>query len=77
MIHGHDRSRFVKRLFNRDEDSYEDTISSLNNAGTWREASLILNALYTANGLDPFDPDVVEFTDAIHRRYLDAEKDSA
>ena len=74
IIQGHTRSKFVKRLFGRDENRYEDTISSLNNAGTWRGAALLLNSLYIENGLDPFDPDVVEFTDAIHRRYLDAEK---
>jgi hypothetical protein len=77
IIQGHDRTRFVKRLFDRDEDTYEDTISSLNNSGSWRDAAFILNSLYIAKGLDPFDPDVVEFTDAIHRRYLDAEKDGA
>lgn len=77
IIQGHTRSKFVKRLFGRDENRYEDTISSLNNAGTWRGAALLLNSLYIENGLDPFDPDVVEFTDAIHRRYLDAEKNGS
>ena len=77
IIQGHDRTRFLKRLFDRDEDTYEDTISTLNNCGSWRDAALILNSLYVSKELDPFDPDVVEFTDAIHRRYLDAEKDGA
>jgi hypothetical protein len=77
LIQGHTRSRFVKRLFNRDEARYEGVIASLNNSVTWREASLLLNKLYMSIGLDPFDPDVVEFTDAIHRRYLDAEKDGS
>jgi hypothetical protein len=77
LIHGHNRSRFVKRLFDRNEERYEDLISSLNNCETWREAYLLLNTLYTSSGLDPFDPDVVEFTDAIHRRFLGAEKDGS
>jgi hypothetical protein len=75
LIGSHTRSRFVKRLFDRDEEKYEDVITSLNNAGTWKDASLVLNSLYMNLRLDPFDPDVVEFTDAIHRRYLDAGKD--
>ena len=75
LIGGHTRSRFVKRLFDRDEERYEDVITSLNNSATWKDASHILNSLYLTRGLDPFDPDVVEFTDAIHRRYLDAGKD--
>jgi len=77
IIQGHTRSRFVKRLFNRNEESYEDVISSLNRSDTWRDASLLLKALYMSNGLDPFDPDVVEFTDAIHRRYLGAEREGS
>ena len=76
-IQAHNRSRFVKRLFDRNQGRYEDAISSLNRCETWRDASFLLNTLYTTNGLDPFDPDVVEFTDAIHRRYLDAEKDGS
>lgn len=77
LIQGHNRTRFVKRLFGRNEGRYEDVISSLNRCETWRDASLLLNTLYTTNGLDPFDPDVVEFTDAIHRRYLGTEKDGS
>ncbi len=74
LIQGHFRSRFVRRLFDRDEERYEELISSLNDSATWRDASRLLNTLYMSNGLDPFDPDVVEFTDAIHRRYLGAEE---
>ncbi len=77
LIQGHYRTRFVKRIFDRDEEKYEDVITSLNNSGSWKDASTILSSLYTAQGLDPFDPDVVEFTDAIHRRYLDAERNSS
>jgi hypothetical protein len=77
LIQGHTRARFVKRLFDRNEVRYEEVISSLNSCETWRDASLLLNMLFTTNGLDPFDPDVVEFTDALQRRYLDAEKDGS
>ncbi len=75
LIQGHTRSRFVKRLFDRNDDQYEDVITSLNNCPAWKDATLLLNSLYVSHGLDPFDPDVVEFTDAIHRRYLGAEKE--
>jgi len=75
IIDAHQRSRFVRKLFDRDEAKYEDTITSLNNASTWKEAATHLNALYISSGLDPFDADVVQFTDAIQRRYQDAERD--
>ena len=75
LIDVHERSRFVKRLFDRNEEKYEDTITALNTAATWKEAARLLNALYTSSGLDPFDADVVQFTDAIQRRYQDAAGD--
>jgi hypothetical protein len=71
----HLRIRFIKRLFGKDARTYEEAIAELNEAGTWKDASLLLNKLYHAQGLDPFEADVVEFTDAIHRRYLDAESE--
>ena len=76
MIDVHERSRFVRKLFDRDEEKYEDTITSLNGAADWKAAAKILNSLYLASGLDPFDADVVEFTDAIQRRYQDTARDN-
>ena len=69
------RSRFIKTLFRKNEEEYDTAITTLNETGTWEDAALFLNKLYHTNGLDPFDADVVEFTDAIHRRYLNDEED--
>ncbi|HUI11022.1 MAG TPA: hypothetical protein VL221_11890 [Bacteroidota bacterium] len=77
LIEDHERSRFVRKVFARNEERYEDTITSLNAAGTWKEAATLLNSLYVSSGLDPFDTEVVEFTDAIQRRYQDAARGGA
>ncbi|MEW6510765.1 MAG: hypothetical protein AB1428_07365 [Bacteroidota bacterium] len=75
-IQGHQRSRFVKRLFGRDEERYNEAIASLNGARTWKDAATMLHRLYTEAGLDPFDADVVAFTDAVHQRYRNPETDA-
>lgn len=73
FIKGHFRNRFIRRIFHRDEEHFENVIAALNDAPTWKEASLLLKKLYVTNGLDPFDADVVEFTDTVHHRYVDAD----
>jgi hypothetical protein len=67
------RNRFIKRIFDKDEQEYEEVIAALNDARTWKDASLLLNKVYRTIGLDPFEADIVEFTDTIHNRYLDDE----
>ncbi|HUI68869.1 MAG TPA: hypothetical protein VL354_00025, partial [Spirochaetia bacterium] len=39
FIKGHFRNRFIRRLFHRDEEHYENVIAALNDAPTWKEAS--------------------------------------
>jgi hypothetical protein len=69
LIDRHARARFVRRLFGRDEDRFEEVLKRLEEIATWKEASLYLLELYQTIDLDPFDADMVEFTDTIHRRY--------
>lgn len=75
LITGHLRARFIKHVFSRDEEQYEQVIAALNDAPTWKDASVLLIRVYRETGRDPFDADVVEFTDSIHRRYMNAESE--
>jgi hypothetical protein len=70
-ISDRDRATFVRHIFGMNEESYERLIDSLEAAPTWKEATGILNELYRSQSLDPFDADVVTFTDTVHRRYTD------
>ncbi|MDH3252478.1 MAG: hypothetical protein OEM41_06765 [Ignavibacteria bacterium] len=68
------RSRFVKKIFRKDDTYYDTIIQALNAAPTWKEASQNLNHLFQINNLDPFSGIVVEFTDAIYARYAPSNK---
>lgn len=63
------RQRFVRKLFKKDDDYLAAILVALNRSSSWRDASLYLHELYELNGLDPYSDEVIEFTDAIHRRY--------
>jgi hypothetical protein len=72
-ISDHDRGVFVRRIFDKNEEAYEHVIDMLEAAPAWKDATRILNDLYRSHSLDPFDADVVTFTDSVHRRYTDPE----
>jgi hypothetical protein len=69
LIAGEQRGRFIKNVFKDDEPLYTGVLTALNEKLTWKEASVYLDEQYQISSLDPFDDDVIEFTDAIHRRY--------
>jgi hypothetical protein len=76
MIVDHARSRFVRRLFQRDEHRFNEVVDRLEGLPTWKEASGYLLELYQTIDLDPYDADMVAFTDTIHRRYAGTRSDT-
>jgi hypothetical protein len=69
MIPDDQRQRFIRKVFRRDEKYYMGIIAALNKTRNWKEASHYLNKLYQVNRFDPFAKEIVEFTDAIQKRY--------
>ena len=69
VINEQQRTRFIKSVFQNDEAYYNVVVEALNGMATWRDASLYLEAFYNTSGVDPFDADVVEFTDLIQHRF--------
>ena len=68
------RGRFIKTIFKEDEAYYNVVMQSLNGMTSWKDTSLYLQMFYQTSGLDPYFPDVVEFTDVIQLRYSLAPK---
>lgn len=62
--------KVVKKIFNRNRDNYEQTLDLLNGAGTWREASRILDELFIRYDVDPYSRIAIRFTDSVYGRYL-------
>jgi hypothetical protein len=69
LISEKQRQRFVRRIFKKDLAYYTGVVRTLNTMTTWEEASAYLQHIYEIHNLDPFSPDVVEFTDAVQNRY--------
>jgi hypothetical protein len=66
------RQRFIRRIFRKDEAYYGGVLATLNGMGSWEEAASYLQHIFDVNELDPYDRDVVAFTDAVQKRYSSA-----
>lgn len=69
MIDDRLQERFVHTIFQNDGAYYNVVIDSLNGMQSWHEASRYLKTFYQTSGIDPFLPDVVQFTDLVQLRY--------
>jgi hypothetical protein len=69
LINPDQRGRFIRRVFRKDQAYYYGVIATLNTMRTWKEAASYLKQVYDINRLDPFAPDVVEFTDTVQKRF--------
>jgi len=69
LINPDQRARFIRRVFRKDQAYYYGVVATLNTMRTWKEAAVYLRQVYEINRLDPFAPDVVEFTDTVQKRF--------
>ncbi len=69
LIPEEQRSMFIRKIFMKDEDYYGGIITALNNLHSWKDATQYLNQLFEINNLDPFAAEVIEFTDAVQKRF--------
>jgi hypothetical protein len=63
------RQRIIRKVFRKDEAYYAGVLSTLNQMGSWDEAASYLQHIFEVNELDPYDRDVIAFTDAVQKRY--------
>jgi len=76
LINPDQRARFIRRVFRKDQAYYYGVVATLNTMRTWKEAASYLKQVYDINRLDPFAPDVVEFTDTVQKRFAAEEETS-
>lgn len=69
-IAGKNRKKYIKKIFKKNEQSYENAIELLNKTNTWREASAYLDEIFLKNDIDMYSRIAVKFTDEIYQRYL-------
>ncbi|MGH2566973.1 MAG: hypothetical protein ACRDGA_01440, partial [Bacteroidota bacterium] len=69
-IHTHfsrsEQKHFAKTVFRKDDVAFRESLDTLNIVASWEEASVYLDQLFIAIGVDPFSEEAIEFTDKVH-----------
>ena len=61
--------KILKSIFHKDKDEFQATMDALNRAGSWEEASLILDDLFLARDVSPQSKLAIVLTEKIYERY--------
>ncbi len=69
LIPDGDRKKFVKKLFKRNDITYEKAINDLNATAAWREASEKIDEVFVTNNIDTYSKYALRFTEFIYKRF--------
>ena len=60
---------FIKKLFNKDDETYRSVLAQLESAVSWEEAFSIIEEIWQERGLNLFSKESQEFTRVFYERY--------
>ncbi len=64
-----DQKVFVRRLFKKDEVEFRNALDKLNSIRTWKEASFVVDQIFTEHDVDPFSKEAILLTEKLFARY--------
>jgi len=70
LIDDKNRKLFLKSIFQRDEDAYEDFIQRLELIQTWKEAKTLFDGELNRRKINPYTKEAIRFSDVIFGRYF-------
>ncbi len=65
-----EEKKILKLVFHKDREEYEATLNALDRAGTWEEASLILDDLFLARDVSPQSAVAILLTEKTFERHM-------
>ena len=65
---------FIKKVFQKDELMFRESLDQLNRMTEWKEASAYLQQVFMTNDVDPFSEVGIVFTDKVQHRFLPGEE---
>ena len=64
-----DQKIFVRKLFKKDEVEFRNALDRLNPIKTWKEASFVVDQIFTEQDVDPFSKEAILLTEKLFGRY--------
>lgn len=63
------KEKIVTKIFRDDPEDFLRSMSLINNAKDWKQASIYLDALFMRRKVDPYSKTAVRLTDAVYARF--------
>lgn len=70
IIDDDDEKRFIKKIFNKNENDYLNSLIEINNMSSWKQASVYIDEIFIMNEIDPYTPEAVRFTEVAYKRFF-------
>jgi hypothetical protein len=70
FIDDDDRKRFIKKIFNKNENDYLDMVNEINKLSSWKQASVFIDEIFIMNEIDPYAQEAVRFTELAYRKFF-------
>ncbi len=64
-----DQKLFVRKLFKKDEVEFRNALDRLNPIKSWKEASFVVDQIFTEQDVDPFSKEAILLTEKLFSRY--------
>lgn len=68
------RKKIIKRVFNRNEKSFNDIVLKLLGISDWKNAAIVIEEYFDKNKIDYFTEEAVKFVDVIQTYFSDPDK---
>lgn len=69
MLSSSEKKRYIRKMFQKNEDAFNKALMVLNAKPTWRHASEYIDELFIKFDVDMYSRLAVKFTDDIYKRY--------
>ena len=70
LLIGHDRQRFIEKLFRRDPAGLDALLTMLETAPDWIAAHRLIEAHFEAHHINPYQQAATHFSNLIYKRYF-------
>lgn len=61
--------KFIKKIFQQDDNAFRMAIQTLSTISTWKQASKFIDELFIQNNIDPYSSDAERFIEIIFQQY--------
>jgi len=69
LISAKQRKKFIKKIFNKNEEDFYKFIELINQLPTWKHASTLMEMFYNRRGIDLYTKEAIELSNLIYLRY--------